>query len=127
MRGAALANPTLPLLALCLLLLSTPVFPMYSLDIPTGRYINVDDCWHGERLANGTITHDAAKFPSGIKALADYVHSKGLLFGIYSDAGQKTCAGRPGSWGYETNDANTYAEWGVDLLKYASLRIGAPH
>mmetsp|Transcript_11199 Transcript_11199/g.28718 ORF Transcript_11199/g.28718 Transcript_11199/m.28718 type:complete len:497 (-) Transcript_11199:255-1745(-) len=81
-------------------------------------YINVDDCWHGERLANGTITHDAAKFPSGIKALADYVHSKGLLFGIYSDAGQKTCAGRPGSWGYETNDANTYAEWGVDLLKY---------
>uniref|UniRef100_A0A6U1HMQ3 Alpha-galactosidase n=1 Tax=Tetraselmis chuii TaxID=63592 RepID=A0A6U1HMQ3_9CHLO len=81
-------------------------------------YVNVDDCWHGERLSNGSITHDAVKFPSGIKALADYVHSKGLKFGIYSDAGQKTCAGRPGSWGYEVIDAATYAEWGVDFLKY---------
>jgi alpha-galactosidase len=82
------------------------------------QYVVIDDCWHGPRDANGFITADAQKFPSGIKALADYVHSKGLKFGIYSDAGRLTCGGRPGSQGHEYQDALTYARWGVDYLKY---------
>jgi alpha-galactosidase len=81
-------------------------------------YLNLDDIWHGERDANGFITCDAKKFPSGMKALSDYVHSKGLKFGIYSDAGCKTCAGMPGSLGHEYQDALQYARWGVDYLKY---------
>ena len=81
-------------------------------------YVNIDDCWHGERDAKGNIQCDSVTFPSGIKALADYVHSKGLKLGIYSDAGCKTCAGEPGSLGHEYQDALTYAEWGVDYLKY---------
>ena len=82
------------------------------------HYVVIDDCWHGPRDTNGFITADAKKFPSGIKALADYVHSKGLKFGIYSDAGRLTCGGRPGSQGHEYQDALTYARWGVDYLKY---------
>jgi len=82
------------------------------------RYVILDDCWHGERDAHGDIQPDAKRFPSGIKALADYVHSKGLKFGIYSDAGTRTCGGRPGSRGYEFQDAAQYAKWGVDYLKY---------
>ena len=82
------------------------------------RYIVIDDCWQIDRDSKGNIIVDGKAFPSGIKALADYVHSKGLKFGIYSDAGTKTCAGRPGSWGYEFQDARQYAEWGVDYLKY---------
>jgi len=82
------------------------------------QYIVIDDCWHGERDNLGFIQPDPERFPSGIKALADYIHSKGLKFGIYSDAGWKTCAGRPGSRGYEYQDAMKYAEWGVDYLKY---------
>jgi alpha-galactosidase len=82
------------------------------------QYINLDDCWHGERDAQGFIHPDAKRFPSGIKALADYVHSKGLKLGIYSDAGNKTCGGRVGSRGHEYQDAYTYAQWGVDYLKY---------
>jgi alpha-galactosidase len=82
------------------------------------QYVVIDDCWHGPRDANGFITADPQKFPSGIKALADYVHSKGLKFGIYSDAGRLTCGGRPGSQGHEYQDALTYARWGVDYLKY---------
>ncbi|HYA48769.1 MAG TPA: glycoside hydrolase family 27 protein [Burkholderiales bacterium] len=82
------------------------------------QYIVIDDCWQVDRDAKGNIIVDGRSFPSGIKALADYVHSKGLKFGIYSDAGTKTCAGRPGSWGYEFQDARQYAEWGVDYLKY---------
>ena len=82
------------------------------------QYINLDDCWQGERDAQGFIQPDATKFPSGIKALADYVHAKGLKFGIYSDAGAKTCGGRPASRGHEYQDALTYAQWGVDYLKY---------
>jgi len=81
-------------------------------------YVNIDDCWHGARDENGFIQPDPERFPSGMKALADYVHSKGLKLGIYSDAGWKTCAGRPGSRGYEYQDALTYARWGVDYLKY---------
>jgi alpha-galactosidase len=82
------------------------------------RYIVIDDCWHGTRTADGFITEDRTRFPSGIKALAEYVHAKGFKFGIYSDAGSKTCGGRPGSQGHEYQDAVTYARWGVDYLKY---------
>jgi alpha-galactosidase len=82
------------------------------------QYLVIDDCWHGQRDAHGDIQPDPERFPSGIKALAAYVHSKGLKFGIYSDAGTKTCASRPGSRGYEFQDAAQYATWGVDYLKY---------
>ena len=82
------------------------------------QYVVVDDCWHGKRDANGFITADPERFPSGMKALADYIHSKGLKFGIYSDAGRMTCGRRPGSQGHEYQDALTYARWGVDYLKY---------
>jgi alpha-galactosidase len=81
-------------------------------------YINIDDCWHGERDAQGFIQPDTKRFPSGMKALADYIHSKGLKMGVYSDAGSQTCGGRPGSRGYEFQDAQQYAAWGVDYLKY---------
>ena len=82
------------------------------------QYVVIDDCWHGKRDADGFIQADPQKFPSGIKALADYVHSKGLKFGIYSDAGRMTCGKRPGSQGHEYQDAVQYARWGVDYLKY---------
>jgi alpha-galactosidase len=82
------------------------------------QYIVIDDCWQISRDKDGYIIADATKFPSGIKALADYVHSKGLKFGIYSCAGKLTCQGRPGGAGYEDKDAQRYAEWGVDYLKY---------
>ncbi|OZJ01892.1 hypothetical protein BZG36_05037 [Bifiguratus adelaidae] len=81
-------------------------------------YLNMDDCWAGSRDSNGKIVPDQNTFPNGIAPLAAYAHSKGMKFGLYSDAGNKTCARRPGSLGYETNDANTYASWGVDYLKY---------
>lgn len=82
------------------------------------EYINIDDCWHGERDAKGFIQADKKHFPSGIKAVADYVHAKGLKIGIYSDAGSKTCGGKPGSRGHEYQDAITYASWGIDYVKY---------
>ena len=82
------------------------------------KYVNLDDGWHGLRDSLGNIHEDPGKFPSGMKALADYIHSKGLKFGVYSDAGSKTCAGYPGSLGHEYQDARTYASWGVDYLKY---------
>ncbi|RYE04480.1 MAG: glycoside hydrolase family 27 protein, partial [Sphingobacteriaceae bacterium] len=82
------------------------------------EYINIDDCWHGDRDKQGFIHPDPKRFPSGMKALADYVHSKGLKIGIYSDAGSQTCGGRPGSRGYEFQDAQMYASWGIDYLKY---------
>ncbi|AKQ46624.1 alpha-galactosidase [Rufibacter radiotolerans] len=81
-------------------------------------YINIDDCWHGDRDSLGFIHPDPKRFPSGMKALADYVHSKGLKLGLYSDAGSQTCGGRPGSRGFEFQDAKMYAEWGIDYLKY---------
>ena len=80
-------------------------------------FVNIDDCWAKNRSADGTIQPDPDSFPD-MKGLADYIHSKGLKFGLYSDAGTETCAKRPGSLGYETQDANTYASWGVDYLKY---------
>jgi len=81
-------------------------------------YVNIDDCWQGERDGDGFMQADPERFPSGMRALADYVHSKGLKLGLYSDAGWTTCGGRPGSRGYEFQDALSYARWGIDYLKY---------
>jgi alpha-galactosidase len=80
------------------------------------NYVIVDDCWQGERDAAGVL-HPNSKFPD-MKALADYIHSKGLKFGIYSSPGPKTCAGFEGSLGHEEQDAASFAHWGVDWLKY---------
>jgi alpha-galactosidase len=80
------------------------------------RYVNVDDCWQGKRDAQGNI-HPNSKFPD-MKGLADYIHSLGLKFGVYSSPGPKTCAGYTGSYQHEVQDAKTYASWGVDYLKY---------
>ncbi len=83
------------------------------------EYVVIDDCWAlMERDENGRMVPDPAKFPSGMKALSDYIHSKGLKFGMYSCAGSRTCAGLPGSFDYEFIDAQTFADWGVDYLKY---------
>lgn len=82
------------------------------------EYIVIDDCWQVSRDEKGNIVADAKRFPAGIKAVADYVHSLGLKFGIYSDAGLKTCEGRPGGLGHEFQDGLRYAAWGVDYLKY---------
>src|SRR6266566_3763042 len=82
------------------------------------QYVVIDDCWQVSRDANGNIVVDPQRFPHGMKAVADYVHSLGLKFGIYSDAGSKTCAGRPAGLGHEYQDALMYAAWGVDYLKY---------
>jgi alpha-galactosidase len=82
------------------------------------QYVNIDDCWQVNRDANGNIVADPQRFPRGMKAVGDYIHSLGLKFGVYSDAGSKTCAGRPGGLGHEYQDAIQYAAWGVDYLKY---------
>ena len=82
------------------------------------QYVVIDDCWQVSRDADGNIVADPQRFPSGIKALADYIHSKGLKFGLYSCAGTNTCGGRPGSLGHEIQDARSYAAWGVDYLKF---------
>jgi len=80
------------------------------------EYINIGDCWQGQHDAQGVI-HANNNFPD-MKALGDYIHRKGLKFGIYSSPGPKTCAGYEGSYGHEDQDAKTYAAWGVDFLKY---------
>lgn len=82
------------------------------------EYIVIDDCWQITRDENGNIVADPERFPHGIKYLADYIHSKGLKFGIYSSAGTITCQKRPGGFGHEYQDALSYARWGVDYLKY---------
>lgn len=83
------------------------------------EYLVIDDCWSlRERDENQCLVADPVKFPGGMKAVADYVHSKGLKFGLYSCAGNLTCAGYPGSYEHEFIDAKTFAEWGVDFLKY---------
>src|SRR5580692_4914297 len=82
------------------------------------QYVVIDDCWQVARDKDGNIVADPQRFPSGIRALADYIHSAGLKFGTYSDAGSKTCEGRPGSLGHEYQDARQYAAWTVDYLKY---------
>ncbi len=83
------------------------------------NYIVLDDGWMTkERDANGDLVPDPAKFPNGMKAIIDYVHSKGLKFGLYNCAGTQTCAGYPGTRGYEYQDARFYAKLGIDFLKY---------
>ena len=82
------------------------------------EYIVVDDCWQIDRDADGNIVCDPERFPHGMKYVADYIHSKGLKFGLYSCVGTHTCAGRPGSMGHEYQDALYYARNGVDYLKY---------
>ncbi|MEY9910250.1 alpha-galactosidase [Catenulispora sp. MAP12-49] len=83
------------------------------------QYVNIDDCWlTHNRDSSGHLVPDPAKFPDGISGTAAYVHSLGLKLGIYEDAGTMTCAGYPGSLGHETTDANSFASWGVDYLKY---------
>ncbi|WCN79569.1 glycoside hydrolase family 27 protein [Micromonospora sp. LH3U1] len=82
------------------------------------KFVNLDDCWQTSRDSSGNIVADPERFPSGMKALGDYLHARGLKFGVYSDRGTQTCAERPGSQGYEYQDARSYASWGVDLLKY---------
>jgi alpha-galactosidase len=81
------------------------------------KYLVIDDCWQVARGADGRIVADPQRFPGGMKALADYVHSLGLRFGLYTDAGPKTCQGRPATLGFEEIDAATYADWGVDYVK----------
>ncbi|PVF97110.1 glycoside hydrolase [Serendipita vermifera] len=89
------------------------------------KYINVDDCWSNitGRDSSNRIKPDYTKFPNGISGLASKVHSLGLLFGIYSDAGTLTCVGYPGSLGYESIDAGTFSSWGVDYLKYDNCYV----
>lgn len=82
------------------------------------EYVVIDDCWQTGRDEKGNIIVDPERFPNGMKVVADYIHSLGLKFGIYSCAGSMTCQGRPGSRGYQYQDALQYAEWGVDYLKY---------
>src|SRR5277367_1008682 len=84
--------------------------------------VNIDDAWQGERDAQGVL-HPNSKFPD-MKALADYVHSKGLKIGIYSGPGPKTCGGYVGSYQHEEQDAKMYADWGVDYLKYDLCSLG---
>ena len=82
------------------------------------QYVNVDDCWmSSSRNASGNLGANPSKFPDGIAAVASYVHSLGLKLGIYEDAGTATCAGYPGSYGHEQQDANLFASWGIDYLK----------
>ena len=81
------------------------------------QYVNIDDCWATGRDSNGNIIASTSAFPDGMQALATYVHNDGLKLGIYTDAGTSTCAGRPGSYGHEQQDANTYASWGIDYVK----------
>ena len=88
------------------------------------EYIVIDDGWQVGRDEQGNILANPKKFPSGIKALADYVHLKGLKFGLYSDAGYQTCGWFPGSLGHEYQDARQYAAWGVDYLKYDWCNTG---
>jgi alpha-galactosidase len=95
------------------------VFVSSGLKAAGYQYVNIDDCWSlRERGPDGRLVADPVKFPGGIHALADYVHARGLKLGIYGDAGTKTCAGFPGSLGREQLDAETWAAWGVDYVKY---------
>jgi alpha-galactosidase len=94
-------------------------------------YVNIDDCWAMQegRGPAGQLIPDPIRFPSGISGLAEYIHALGLKLGLYSDAGTNTCQGQPGSLGYEDIDANTFAAWGVDYLKYDNCNnqsIAAP-
>ena len=88
------------------------------------EYVVIDDCWAlRERNEKGELVPDPEKFPHGMKYLADYIHSKGMKFGMYSAAGVRTCAGYPGSYGHEYEDAAMFASWGVDYLKYDKSKM----
>uniref|UniRef100_A0A8C9L8G7 Alpha-galactosidase n=1 Tax=Pavo cristatus TaxID=9049 RepID=A0A8C9L8G7_PAVCR len=90
------------------------------------EFVCIDDCWMAPtRDERGRLQADPRRFPGGIRALADYVHSKGLKLGIYSDVGNSTCAGFPGSYGHYELDAQTFASWGVDLLKFDGCNAGS--
>ena len=92
------------------------------------EYVNIDDCWMThQRDASGRLVPDPAKFPNGIAGTAAYVHAKGLKLGIYAEAGTATCAGFPGSLGHEQIDAQTFADWGVDYLKYDTCSVGTAY
>jgi alpha-galactosidase len=82
------------------------------------EYICIDDYWHGERDTAGSLQPDPIRFPDGIAPIAEYLHERGLKLGMYSDAGTMTCGRQPGSFGFERQDAETFASWGVDYLKY---------
>ena len=89
------------------------------------KYVNVDDCWALEgRDKDGHIIVDSKAFPSGMKSLSDYIHSKGLKFGLYSSAGYFSCEHREGSMGHEETDANDFASWEVDYIKYDNCNHG---
>nr|DBA21696.1 TPA: hypothetical protein GDO54_018298 [Pyxicephalus adspersus] len=89
------------------------------------KYLCIDDCWLApQRDKDNRLQADPTRFPGGIKKLADYVHARGLLFGIYQDVGKQTCAGYPGSQNFYELDAQTFAEWGVDLLKFDGCNYG---
>jgi len=93
------------------------------------KYVNIDDCWHEKERDPATqkLVPNKAAFPDGMKAVADYVHGKGLKLGIYTDRGTTTCAGYPGSAGFEELDAKTFAEWGIDYLKEDSCHASTDH
>ena len=86
------------------------------------EYVNIDDAWQVARTANGTIIPDPVRFPSGMKALSAYAHSKGLKFGLYTARGSGTCQGRPGSLNHEYIDAATYCDWEIDYIKIDRCR-----
>lgn len=89
------------------------------------KYLCIDDCWLAPRRdKNNRLQADPDRFPGGMKKLVDYVHDRGLLFGIYQDVGNKTCAGYPGSRDFYELDAQTFADWGVDLLKFDGCNYG---
>jgi len=88
------------------------------------EYVILDDVWMASsRDSFGKLMGNVTRFPSGIKALADYIHSRGLKLGIYEDRGSATCSGYPGSYGHEMVDANTFASWGIDYLKYDNCNV----
>nr|XP_033801606.1 alpha-galactosidase A [Geotrypetes seraphini]XP_033801607.1 alpha-galactosidase A [Geotrypetes seraphini] len=92
------------------------------------QYVCIDDCWlAATRDAQNRLQPDPKRFPSGIQKLADYVHSKGLKLGIYQDVGKQTCAGFPGSYGFYELDAQTFADWGIDLLKFDGCNYDTPN
>jgi alpha-galactosidase len=94
------------------------------------NYVVLDDCWSRGRGDDGYLIVDEAKFPNGMLAVSDRIHNKDLLFGMYSSAGEFTCARYAGSLDYETQDAKSFASWGVDYLKYDNCyhmgRFGTP-
>jgi Alpha galactosidase A len=88
------------------------------------KYIVVDDCWsNATRDASNTLVAQSSKFPSGMKSLGDYMHDKGLKFGMYATANPVTCCFEAGSYTYETKDSQAFAGWGVDYLKYHTAKI----